>query len=279
MKKRLIHIFQQIAKNDFIWSILKPFAKTFHGLYLKRLDLEYTQKILGFQNIFPDLTVRMGPFKSMKYPKFEAVCSTILPKLIGTYEMELANIIEDVKNKSYETIIDIGCAEGYYAVGFAMTTSNAQIIAYDIDPEARELCLEMAKLNLVEDKIIIKDGIDENLLIAEVQGKRALVLSDCEGFETELFTKKSIPALKNCDLLIETHDFYDINISKNLTELLAETHIVRSILSTDDIQKAKLYNAPFINKYNLQDKLMLFAEKRPNIMTWLYCESKKINAI
>ncbi|MFZ1789307.1 MAG: 50S ribosomal protein L11 methyltransferase, partial [Saprospiraceae bacterium] len=170
MKKRLIHIFQQIAKNDFIWSILKPFAKTFHGLYLKRLNLEYTQKILGFQNIFPDLTVRMGPFKSMKYPKFEAVCSTILPKLIGTYEMELANIIEDVKNKSYETIIDIGCAEGYYAVGFAMTTSNAQIIAYDIDPDARELCLEMAKLNLVEDKIIIKDGIDENLLIAEVQG-------------------------------------------------------------------------------------------------------------
>ncbi|MFZ1787935.1 MAG: hypothetical protein WAT92_06480, partial [Saprospiraceae bacterium] len=79
--------------------------------------------------------------------------------------------------------------------------------------------------------------------------------------------------------LIETHDFYNINISKNLTELLAETHIVRSILSTDDIQKAKLYNAPFINKYNLEDKLMLFAEKRPNIMTWLYCESKKINAI
>jgi len=40
-------------------------------------------------------------------------------KLLGFYEQPLQPYIEQVIQTGYPTIINIGCAEGYYAVGLA----------------------------------------------------------------------------------------------------------------------------------------------------------------
>ena len=95
--------------------------------------------------------VLSGPFVGMDYVQ-QATGSALMPKLLGSYEAELHETLEKIAATEYAAIIDIGCAEGYYAIGLAMRLPNAQVYAFDIDPEARELCTAMARLNGVEER-------------------------------------------------------------------------------------------------------------------------------
>ena len=55
--------------------------------------------------------VQQGPFAGMLYIN-EAACSTLAPKLIGSYEAELYSAFAEILATEYTTIIDVGCAEG-----------------------------------------------------------------------------------------------------------------------------------------------------------------------
>ena len=63
--------------------------------------------------------VASGPFAGMRHGDI-AVGSVLTVKLLGTYEKELWPIIDQIIATAYPLIIDIGAAEGYYAVGLAM---------------------------------------------------------------------------------------------------------------------------------------------------------------
>ena len=92
-------------------------------------------------------TIQNGPFKGMKYIK-RSSGSALLPKILGSYEEPIQKWVEEVvEKKKYQNIIDIGCAEGYYACGFAKRLPNSKITAYDIDKEARKNTAELMKVN------------------------------------------------------------------------------------------------------------------------------------
>jgi hypothetical protein len=55
-----------------------------------------------------------GPFRGMTYLD-ETVWGPITPKWAGSYEIELADIIEENIKSGYDRVLNIGCAEGYYA--------------------------------------------------------------------------------------------------------------------------------------------------------------------
>src|ERR1035437_10659844 len=48
----------------------------------------------ALKTIAPDLTVRHGIFRGMKYPAGKAVGSELIPKLLGSYERELPPLFE-----------------------------------------------------------------------------------------------------------------------------------------------------------------------------------------
>ena len=58
-----------------------------------------------------------GPFKGMKYIS-ESVGSCHMPKILGIYENEIYPILLNFLSNS-DLFVDIGAAEGYYAVGCA----------------------------------------------------------------------------------------------------------------------------------------------------------------
>lgn len=218
--------------------------------------------------------VKNGWFKGMKYPSYDSVCSTIFPKIIGSYEAELNSVIQQIINSQYDVIIDVGCAEGYYAVGLAMQT-NAAVFAYDTDANARKLCLEMATLNSVQNKIQIKETFTLDDIKNLDPTKKTLIICDCEGFEKYLFTAESVPFLKNTDVLIETHDFIDLSISTTITGLLTTSHNIETIASLDDNLKAKYYQYKEAEQQPLSTKRELFAEVRPCTMEWIWAIAKK----
>jgi len=227
-----------------------------------------------FVKNFEKLEVLHGPFRGMKYPSFSAAGSAFFPKLLGCYEKELHGVINDLLKKTYTEVIDVGCAEGYYTVGLGLTLNCNTLYAYDTDDAARDLCYQMAKLNNVDNKIVIKETCTAAELAEFTFAGRALIICDCEGYEAELFTKSNISNLANCDLIIETHDFIDINISPTLIELFAATHHIQIVKSIDDIEKAQTYNYPETVGLKPEEKLKLFAEYRPAIMQWLICTPK-----
>jgi hypothetical protein len=151
------------------------------------------------------VTVLHGPFEGMKYPIASLLGRNGIPILFGTYELELHPVIEKVASSSYHFIVDIGSAEGYYAVGLALRT-NTLVHAFDCEPRERHYVRQMAEINGVHDLVRTRSWCDATTLARLVDLSRCLVISDCEGFEIELFDEAAIPALQNSDVIIELHE-------------------------------------------------------------------------
>src|SRR3954470_5524919 len=134
------------------------------------------------------LQVRYGPFAGLTYTPMAARDRLIVPKLLGTYECELHEIVAQVQGRGYDSIVDVGCGEGYYTTGLAMTT-KARVIAFDAENRELNFAREMAQANGIGDRVEFRQWCSPEALIEIVrEGGRLFVLSDCEGYEIELFT-------------------------------------------------------------------------------------------
>src|SRR6266852_7856164 len=70
-----------------------------------------------------------GPFKGMNIPLSD-VSKRLLPSyVLGSTELELKGLIERLIARRYSTIINVGEADGYYAVGFARRSPQSRVIA------------------------------------------------------------------------------------------------------------------------------------------------------
>ena len=53
----------------------------------------------------------------------------------------------------HSTVLNIGCAEGYYAVGLARRMPQARVLAFDINRTAQDTCRALAAKNGVADRV------------------------------------------------------------------------------------------------------------------------------
>ena len=201
---------------------------------------------------------------------------TISLQIIGSYESEISDIVETLCNRKFTKIVNIGCAEGYYAVGFARRIDDVSIEAFDSSERAREHCGELARLNRVDKKIRILGSFTKESLVNMSLDDQALIICDCEGGEKEIFTSENASRLRNCELLIEIHDFVDISTSDYIRNLFAKTHDILVRQSTDDILKARNYHFRETDKLDLHLRKLVFAEHRPSLMEWFYLTPKSV---
>ena len=184
-----------------------------------------------------------GSFKGMRYVS-ESIGSRLYPKLLGTYELELANVIEELCGEAFSTIINVGAAEGYYAVGFAVRCPNSTVIAYETEPEGRRLLEELANLNSVRERIQIRGTCDHEALsrvLTEHQEERCLLLVDIEGAEDRLLDPKQVPELRRCTILVEVHDGRnDRPIGSNLIKKFESSHQIARLWARSRTSTAAL---------------------------------------
>lgn len=232
--------------------------------YFLEIDNRNIVKLI-FGNSTPK--VLNGPFKDLNYLRVSAG-SVLLAKLTGSYEEPILDIIEKIVSENkHQKIIDIGSAEGYYAVGLAKLLPDCQITAIDTDGYARYLCKKLSKLNNTNNVLVLKE-FTENIIL-ESNKVETLIICDIEGDELFLMNPNLYKSLLNCDLLIECHDFIKDGTTKTLIEYYEKTHSVESIV--DYKGRVRQYEIP-----NLEyaAKLNLFNEKRPDGMNWLYLKKK-----
>ena len=283
MKSLVKKTLKQSVHNDQFWAMLDAtLLKLAHFLERERhrnenappppvLDLDAALKTIS-----PDLTVRHGVFRGLKYPEEKSVCSALIPKLLGSYESELQPLLQRLQARNYSEVVDIGCAEGYYAVGLGRLFPDSKVFAYDTNAEAIRLCRLMAQANQVESRMSIGSFCDAATLQNLPLTGRALVVSDCEGYEKHLFTADTIRKLGKHDVLIEVHDFIDIAISSRLRADFQATHKLEVIHSIDDIKKAQTYDYPELAPFDLAQRKILLAEHRPAIMEWFYFSPRTV---
>jgi hypothetical protein len=226
------------------------------------------------RELSPSLTVLHGPFRGLRYVRAEAAGSALLPKVLGCYEHELHPVIERVLRTDYTDIVDVGCAEGYYAVGFGMRSPAATVRAFDTSPRARRLCAELAEHNGVAARLRLGDLCNEAVLLGLPLGRRALIVSDCEGYEAQLFTPSVAVQLARHDLLIEVHEADDPDLSRTLQSRFAATHDITVVDSVDDRHKLRLYELPELAGYDSRTRLRIVREGRAGAMEWLYCAAR-----
>jgi hypothetical protein len=186
-----------------------------------------------------------GPFKGMKYVH-RSIESGYTPKLFGTYERELHPILEELFKEKFDLIVDVGAAEGYYAVGLAMRFPVPPVIAYEAIERGQELIAEMACFNGVETRIEIKGYCSREELKATLERSiNNFILMDVEGAELELLRPDLIPALKYAHILLELHDCFYPGLSREIESRFISTHTITGIKqtgrTTDDLPVRSLF--------------------------------------
>lgn len=209
-----------------------------------------------------------GPFAGMDYP-VRASEGSRSARLLGTYEASLWPVIESIIARAYDLVIDLGSAEGYYAVGLAKRMHNTRILACDQDPAAQGLCQMLAVANGVAGQISVKGHMGpEELDICRKQN--TVVICDIEGEEEFLIDPENAPGLLCADILVEVHDSLRPGLSQVIAERFAATHqITRIGRKIDDTGLPD-----WMEELSDLDRLIALWEWRSGPTPWLWIERK-----
>ncbi len=217
-------------------------------------------------------TILSGPFTGMKWPAAEHPKSYSAQMLLGTYELEIHPWIEDACNGSYDLIIDLGAAEGFYAVGLAIRNPEIPVIAYEAEKAKHNTIRLTAQANAVSNIQLKGFCCSDELKAATNKNSKVLAIVDVEGAEDILLRPDLIPALKIMDFIVETHDDIVPGITDELTDRFKDTHTINGT----DAKPRQLADAP--DGTQLPDELMHVAmdEFRGMSQTWLHLKMQEL---
>lgn len=222
-----------------------------------------------------DARVRQGPFQGMRYAD-RACGSAYIPKILGIYERELNTCVEQAVSLRLPLIVDVGSAEGYYAVGMALRNPEARVIAFEMEPDSRDALRRTVELNDAAARVDVRGKCEpEDLRAALADAERALVICDAEGYEDVLLRPQKIPALARTWLLVETHEFVSVRITERVAARFRETHEVRRI--TQEPRHRSDFPYRTLGTALLPGRYLDWAvdEWRPETMSWLWMEPKQ----
>ena len=213
-------------------------------------------------------TIASGPFSGLKLPSRSSWSLGDLPaKLVGLYEQELHPYVLKCVANAPDCIVNVGCADGYYAAAFGRLLPNAAIFGTDIDQKFESEFHETLSINGLKGHFLL----DFKFSKAEAfePFTRIIWIVDCEGYE------RNIPELeeeirKKSDFLIECHECFVPNVTENLIDMLSKTHdicIARfSGRNPNDVQA--------FSHLDSFEKFLMVCEFRAETTQWIYAQAR-----
>jgi hypothetical protein len=212
------------------------------------------------------LTVRSGPFAGLRYVERAVAAPDLadcLPaKLLGSYEQELHPVIEELLHAGFSTIVNIGAADGYYAVGLALRAPETRVHAFEVNDGRRDLCGELARVNGVADRIELAGACEPEWLMG--LGSDCLLVMDCEGCEVSLLGPEQAANLAGSALIVELHDFIDLR-SSGVADALRRTHSVELV----DAEPRHSSEFPELEFLGWKNRELAVSEVRSHPTRWL----------
>lgn len=216
-------------------------------------------------------TVQYGTFKGYQIPLSSHWGALARPAmLLGLYEKEvLETLCELSKNK--DIFIDVGAADGFFAVGAVYAKLFNKSYAYEINENGRAVIGESARINGVKDKIEINGLFNVAAIEANLKEdiKNSVLLIDIEGDEFSLLNKEMLSKLSGASIIIEIHDFlFDTGdaLFENLKSLLLQENF---IIKTIESGPRDIPRSEFLDSLSDNERWLLCSEGREKRMRWL----------
>lgn len=240
-----------------------------YGLY----RIRYMATITLPQTILAALLpkhVLTGPFSGMHYIA-QSTGSVLVPKLTGSYESELWPILRAVHPSDYDLFVDVGAAEGYYAVGVAkyLFQNTIPTIAFEAASRGQKQIQMLAQRNGVQ-HITIKGFCDCSDLVDVLADKRGFLIVDIEGGEAGLLNPIVVPDLLNCDMLVELHPEQVEGVRALLMNRFKNSHTVEEIYP----DTKKQLNDTALPRWTRRFRPYMVNEFRGN-QSWLFFQANK----
>lgn len=222
--------------------------------------------------------VAYGPLKGFQFaPDSRWSLPDRAAMLLGLYEKEVLDFIyQKSASANRTTFIDIGAADGYYAVGCVSQGLFVKSYCFEIDGKGRSIIRKTAILNGVQDKVIIFRAADEVALssIPNVVLGCSIVLIDIEGAELEFLNEHVIDLLSRSIVIIEIHDFFrEIDRVKfeRLREKLERKFSVLEVRTG----KRDLSDIPEVEKLMDHQRWLICSESRRELGKWWLLEPRE----
>ena len=267
-------LINKVKKRDFKWLILEVLSK----ITLKKLELRIDKVVEKKRIILSSKiskiynnTVQQGPFKGMiiNEDQFWGQGDRS-SKILGLYEKEIQDLIVSIqKDKNYSTFVDIGGADGFFAIGSLVNNLFEKCEVFEISKRGRISIQKNSKQNNVYDSIKIHDKASKRSLIKIDNINNSLILCDIEGGEYELFDEKLINEIHPSDIIIEIHKDKEnslVNFEKRFTKSYSLTKITQ--------EPRSLKNFKELENINDNNRALITSEGRSYVQEWWHLSPK-----
>ena len=214
--------------------------------------------------------VKYGPFQGLSLNrKTWWGKSDLGAQCLGLYEKEILDDIGSREKGKYQTFIDIGAADGYYAVGMLLAGIVNNVISFEVSEAGRAAIGENWAANGKPGELTICGEANHASLggIPNHIFHDALVLIDIEGYEFELLTKEVIQQLQFSEVIIEVHNWID-DFERRYPQLLRD---LAEYFNVEKLAPVERNTAKFseLRGYTDDNRLLLVSERRPCLMRFL----------
>lgn len=217
-------------------------------------------------------TVRYGPFKGVQLSDnswWGAADRGSM--LLGIYEKEVLEALVELSS-GRSTFIDVGAADGYYAVGAIRSGYFDNAYCFEISEDGRGAIRANARRNRIEDRIHIYGKAEEGFLDVlledfDIDLGSTVLLMDIEGAEFEILKDFEFEKIQHCALIIEVHD-WEAPTDFGLVELVrkAERYFNVVWLETGSRDLSRFQE---LTDWPDDDRWILCSEGRRQVMKWM----------
>lgn len=215
-----------------------------------------------------------GIFGGMRYVH-TSVCGENIPKWLGVYEIELRPALESLLSVPFTSIIIVGAAEGYYAVGCALLWPSADVTAFEATAAGRELLEQVTQMNGVTNRVRVRGVCNRELLLSAIDcSQPTLIIMDVEGGEQELLGPGTSDAMSQSHVVVEIHDCRGPAVGENIASEFVHTHDLEEISARKRVwSDFEVPRFKPLRRYMLRG-LIAHTNERPLPMRWFVMHPK-----
>lgn len=195
-------------------------------------------------------------------------------KMLGVYEEHVTAKLCELLKKTNGPFVDIGAADGYFALGVAVGRLAKQVYAYEISAEGRQKLSRNIHLNGCEDGVTVEAEANYESIARLVDVHENIVgLIDIEGAEYGFLDARMLELMRNSRLIVELHPWLvEDGIEKEKRMLnLAEDFFRVSFIERETYNPNGFSE---LQEFSDHERLLAFSEGRKRNMKWLVLEPK-----
>ena len=243
---------------------------------MKKLYYKFTKKywsILSYEHAKKhNFIVQYGIFKNLKMNHdISWGRGDIASKIYGFYENKIQQKLKDINNP---ILIDIGAADGFFAIGSLKSKICEFCYAFEETKKSRENLSKTAKINNVQNKLSIIGKVTKDnfftLLPSKINFSEVTILCDIEGGEFDFFSDEILATIRCSNIIIEIHKNHNKNLEIDLLERVKKYFDVSIIIDNDK----NFESVSELHALNDIDRNLICSEGRSYIGKWWHLSPK-----